>query len=461
MVRVGGPWIGQLGLRLALAFVGVALAAVASVILLGLVTTSGDINELSKGEQLDLTHATAIGVAAAYDRAGWSRENLVPLADLVVSAGAGMRVMDKAGNVILSSPNFDSDGPAPQRTEPVVVRGQRVGRVAIKFGDTGFGAAIMRFEAQRWQVRMGASALAAVIALVVALLVSRRITAPVDTLIKTARARGRGELGTRAGKVRGFGEMLELAQALDQMADAREEQERVRRNLVADVAHELRTPIAVLQAGHEAMLDGLAKPTSENLASLRDEVLRLARMVDDLQRLASAEAAALKLALVSRDLAATVAAAADSLADGFDAAGLRLERRLDAARVHCDPLRVHEITTNLLTNAMKFTPAGGRVVVETGPDEDPRSSHAVLRVSDTGVGIPACELPLVSHRFFRGQRSAGVAGSGIGLTIVTELVRAHHGTMDIASEPGAGTRVTIRLPAAGLEVALKQPESRD
>src|SRR5258707_9417570 len=97
MVRVGGPWIGQLGLRLALAFVGVALAAVASVILLGLVTTSGDINELSKGEQLDLTHATAIGVAAAYDRAWWSRENLIPLANPVVSARAGMRVMGKAG----------------------------------------------------------------------------------------------------------------------------------------------------------------------------------------------------------------------------------------------------------------------------------------------------------------------------------------------------------------------------
>src|SRR5258706_3059673 len=206
MVRVGGPWIGQLGLRLALAFVGVALAAVASVILLGLVTTSGDINELSKGEQLDLTHATAIGVAAAYDRAGWSRENLAPLADLVVSAGAGMRVMDKAGNVILSSPNFDSDGPAPQRTEPVVVRGQRVGRVAIKFGDTGFGAAIMRFEAQRWQVRMGASALAAVIALGVPLPVSRRVTAPAECLIHTAKALSRGGTGERTGKARGFGE---------------------------------------------------------------------------------------------------------------------------------------------------------------------------------------------------------------------------------------------------------------
>src|SRR5258706_1938582 len=96
MVRVGGPWIGQLGLRLALAFVGVALAAVASVILLGLVTTSGDINELSKGEQLDLTHATAIGVAAADDPAGWSRENPIFLAQLVVIAGAGMQEMGQA-----------------------------------------------------------------------------------------------------------------------------------------------------------------------------------------------------------------------------------------------------------------------------------------------------------------------------------------------------------------------------
>jgi two-component system sensor histidine kinase BaeS len=457
MARAGGPWIGQLGLRLALAFVGVALAAVASVILLGLVTTSMDINELTNAEQVDLAQATATGAAAAYDSAAWSREELAPLAELVARAGAGVQVMDKAGKVIVSSPNFARIGPGTERTEPVVVGGQRVGRVAIKFGDTGLGAAIMRFEAQRWQVRMGASALAAVIALVVALVVSRRITAPVDTLIKSARAHGRGDLGARAGDVRGFGEIQELAQAFDQMADATEEQERVRRNLVADVAHELRTPIAILQAGHEAMLDGLAKPTSEHLASLRDEVLRLARMVDDLQRLASAEAAALKLTLVPCDLAATAAAAVDSLADGFDAAGLTLKRRLDAVEVHCDPLRVHEITTNLLTNAMKYTPAGGNVMVETGPDEDPNSALGVLTVSDTGVGIPACELPLVSQRFFRGQLSAGVAGSGIGLTIVAELVRAHHGTMDIASEPGAGTRVTIRLPAALRDLAEGQP----
>jgi signal transduction histidine kinase len=214
------------------------------------------------------------------------------------------------------------------------------------------------------------------------------------------------------------------------------------------VVYELRTSIVVLQAGHEVMLDGLIELTLANLMLLRDEVLRLARMVDDLQRLASAEAAALQLRLVPRDLAGTVATAADSLEDAFAAAGLTLERKLAEIQVKCDPLRMHEVTTNLLTNAMKFTPAGGRVVLEAGPDEDHEPGMAVLRVTDTGIGIQAGELPLVTQRFFRGQRSAGIAGSGIGLTIVAELVRAHRGRMDITSEADAGTTVTIRLPAA-------------
>ncbi len=109
---------------------------------------------------------------------------------------------------------------------------------------------------------------------------------------------------------------------------------------------------------------------------------------------------------------------------------------------------MHEIATNLLTNAMKFTPAGGSVLLETGLAEDSGRGLAMLRVSDTGIGIPPDELPLVSQRFFRGQRSAGIAGSGIGLTIVAELVRGHHGRMEVSSGPEAGTAVTVTLPVA-------------
>jgi two-component system, OmpR family, sensor histidine kinase BaeS len=170
-------------------------------------------------------------------------------------------------------------------------------------------------------------------------------------------------------------------------------------------------------------------------------------MVDDLQRLASAEAAALQLTLIRRDLAAVAATAAASLVDTFDAAGVTLVERLAKVEVMCDPLRMHEVVVNLLTNAMKFTPPGGHVTLQT----ERYGGSGRLTVSDTGVGIPADELPHVTERFFRGQRSAEVAGSGIGLTIVTELVNAHNGTLSIHSQQGQGTTVGVTLPLAGSE----------
>ncbi|HUZ52723.1 MAG TPA: HAMP domain-containing sensor histidine kinase [Streptosporangiaceae bacterium] len=447
MTRARGPLIGGLGLRLALVFIAVALAAVAAVITLGSMTTTRDVHHLIRQQRLGLTRATAIAAGVAYGNAGWPRADLAPLTDLVAHTGAAVQVRNLAGQVIDASPGFASRHHGPQLSEPVRVRGRRVGMVAVRFDDSGLGAAIQRFQAHRWRARITAASAAALIALVAALLISRRITSSVDRLIRTARARSRGELGARAGDVTGFGEIRELAEAFDQMADASDEQDRVRRNLVADVAHELRTPIAVLQAGHEAMLDGVAQPAAEDLVSLRDEVLRLARMVDDLQRLASAEAAALQLTLVPGDLAAIAQTAADRLADSFDAAGITLRRELTEVEVRCDPTRMHEIATNLLTNALKFTPPGGTVLLQTGPQE-PAREHALLRVSDTGIGIQPDDLPRVSDRFFRSQRTAGIAGSGIGLTIVAEVVRGHRGTMDIASEPDVGTQVTVVLPVA-------------
>jgi two-component system sensor histidine kinase BaeS len=167
-------------------------------------------------------------------------------------------------------------------------------------------------------------------------------------------------------------------------------------------------------------------------------------MVDDLQELASAEAAALQLSRTPCDLSALADTAASRLADSFDAAGVGLVRRLTRVQVLGDSGRIHEIVTNLLTNALKFTPALGRVLVEAGL----HGQQAMLRVSDTGVGIPPDELPHICERFFRGDQASGVAGSGIGLTVVAELVQAHGGTLDVTSTPGQGTIFTVTLPRA-------------
>jgi two-component system, OmpR family, sensor histidine kinase BaeS len=274
--------------------------------------------------------------------------------------------------------------------------------------------------------------------------VARRITRPVTRLIAATRAMAAGDRAARVGDIRAAGELRELAAAFDQMAGTLDRQEQIRRNLVADVAHELRTPIAILQAGHEALLDGVAEPTPAELGSLRDEVLRLARMVGDLQTLAAADAAALNLTRKPGDLAELAAAAADSLARRFEAAGLALHRQLDAAPVLADPRWLHQVITNLLTNALKFTPPGGQVTITTGVAD----ADAVLQVTDTGQGIPAEDLPRIFDRFFRGQQAAQISGSGIGLAIAAELAEAHGGRLAAASEVGHGTQLTLSLPSA-------------
>jgi two-component system sensor histidine kinase BaeS len=324
-----------------------------------------------------------------------------------------------------------------------MVQGRTVGRVLVRFTGSGLGGADRSLQLALLRAISGAAGVAALLALLTGLAVARRITRPVDRIITVTRAMGRGERTARVGQVTAPAELRELATAFDQMADALARQEQLRRDLVADVAHELRTPVAVLQAGHEAMLDGVAEPTPEQLASLRDEVLRLANMVNDLQTLAAADAAALHLSQHRCDLADLADDAVTSLIGRFEAAGISLERRCAEADVLADPRWLHQLIMNLLTNALKFTPEGGQVTVEVaaGPD-------AVLTVTDTGIGIPADELPHVFDRFWRGRGAAQISGSGIGLAVASELAQAHGGQLTASSEPGQGTVMTLTLPRA-------------
>ena len=313
-----------------------------------------------------------------------------------------------------------------------------------RFTGGGLGATAAGLKTALLRAIAGAAGLAALLALVTGVGAARWLTRPVVRLIAVTRAMARGDRGARAGPVRGRGELTELAAAFDQMADTLDQEEQLRRGLVADVAHELRTPIAILQAGHEALLDGVAEPTPAQLGSLRDEVLRLARMVGDLQTLAEADAAALHPVLRPADLAAVAAEAAGSLAGRFEAAGISVAQQLTPVPVLADAGRLHQVITNLLTNALKFTPAGGRVTVTAGPD----GGQAVLRVTDTGPGIPPGELPRIFDRFWRGQRAAGVSGSGVGLAVAAELARAHGGQLTARSSDGQGAEFTLTLPRA-------------
>jgi two-component system sensor histidine kinase BaeS len=329
-----------------------------------------------------------------------------------------------------------------EASTPVIVRGTTSGVTVVRFTGSGIGGADSALRVTLLRAIAGAAGLAALLALVAGLAVARRITRPIARLIAVTRSMAGGDRAARAGDIQAPGELRELATAFDQMADAVGQEDRIRRDLVADLAHELRTPVAVLQAGHEALLDGVVEPSPEELSSLRDEVLRLARMVDDLHTLSAADTAALHLVRRPCDLADIAAAAADSVAYQFEAAGIELERHLSGALVPADPRWLHQVVTNLFTNALKFTPAGGKVSIRTTTD----GADAVLEVTDTGIGIPADELPRVFDRFWRGQGTAQISGSGIGLTVAAELARAHGGQLTAASTEGQGTTMTLRLP---------------
>ena len=433
-----------LGLRLALAFLGVALAAI--VLMAGLTgfLSARDVSSLANRQQSQLAGAAAVSAGSAWAHGGsWTSADLAPVLSFAQGIGIALQIRDTAGHVVAATPGFGIMT-GTEVTVPVVVGGQAQGAAVARFTGSGIGGADRALRGTLLQAIAGTAGLAALLALVAGLTVARRITRPITRLITATRAMAGGNRSARVGDIRAAGELRDLGSAFDQMADAVSREDRIRRDLVADLAHELRTPVAILQAGHEALLDGVAQPSPEELSSLRDEVLRLARMVDDLQTLAAADAAALHLVRQPCDLAGIAAQASDSLAQRFEASGIELKRQLDGVIVPADPRWLHQVVTNLLTNALKFTPAGGQVVVRTAAAGD----DAVLSVADTGLGIPADELPRIFDRFWRGQATTQTSGSGIGLTVAAELAHAHGGELTAASTEGEGTTMILRLPRA-------------
>lgn len=440
----GGHRGNTLGLRLALAFLAVALAAVALFAILTAVFSAVDVSSLANRTREELAQASAAVAGSAWqENQSWVNADLGPLRDLAAQTGVQFQVRDASGRIVAAT-SGSATATGPTTTVPVVVHGRREGSVLVGLTESGLGGADAILRTALLRAIAGTAGLAALLALVTGLGLSRRITRPVARLISVTRAMASGDRSARVGEIKAPVELRELSAAFDQMADTLDYEDKIRRDLVASVAHELRTPVAVLQVGHEALLDGVTEPTPEELGSLRDEVLRLARMVDDLQTMAAADAAVLQLTRERHDLGDIAASAADSLARRFETAEVTLRRRLSPALALADGRWMHQVVTNLLSNALKFTPAGGTVTISTREDGE----SAVLEVEDTGVGIPSDELPRIFDRFWRGQAAAQTSGSGIGLAVAAELVWAHGGTLTAASEPGAWTRMTLTLPRA-------------
>lgn len=294
-----------------------------------------------------------------------------------------------------------------------------------------------------------AIAAAALTALGVSLLVTRRLVRPVSAMAAAAQRIASGRYDVRVGPSGVAAEFDALGRAFDEMATALAATERVRAELLRDVAHELRTPLATIRVYVEGLADGVVPADAATAATLEGQLHRMQRLVDDLDKVSRAEERQLDLQLAPTEPADLVSAAVEAARPAFTTKGVGLAADTEPGppRVLVDADRLHEVLTNLIDNALRHTPAGGQVTVAARQ----RGSEVELVVEDTGEGIPSDQLPRVFERFYRvdAARSRTRGGSGIGLTIARALTEAHGGRIRADSAgPGSGAVFTVTLPVA-------------
>ena len=268
----------------------------------------------------------------------------------------------------------------------------------------------------------------------------KRAAAPVSDLMDATGRLAEGDYTTRV-RPHGTRSTRELARAFNALAERLERNETERRTLIADVTHELRTPLSVIRGVAESIGDGVYPGDSAHVAPIVDEVEVIARLVDDLATLSSAEAGQLSLhpeEIAPRDLAES---AAGQLRSAFDTADVALVNEIAEGLppLYVDAFRMRQVLSNVFSNALRHTSAGGSVTVTANREPD----ALVLRISDTGAGIPADQLPHIFERFSKAPDSQG---SGLGLAIARSLVEAHGGSISAESEVGRGTTIVISLP---------------
>jgi two-component system sensor histidine kinase BaeS len=337
---------------------------------------------------------------------------------------------------------------------PIVVDAQKVGTAEIYAPRNARAAAESAYQTALTRNLVIAALVAAVLAFLISLIVSRRITGPLEELTDAAEDVSAGNFDVRVSP-RADDEVGALATAFNAMADRLARDEQWRRDMTADLSHELRTPLATIQSRIEALEDGVLPATPENLRVIGAEVERLGRLLGALRSLNELESEDVSVEHERLDLADAGRDGIARAATAFVAKGVALDSDLAAVTVKGDRERLLQVVANLLENALKFTPAGGRGVLTVASGDGPagapgsKSGWAILTVADSGPGIDPIDLPFIFDRFYRAQAARGTHGVGLGLAIARGLVEAQGGVIEAADSAAGGAVFTVRLPAIG------------
>jgi len=302
---------------------------------------------------------------------------------------------------------------------------------------------------QNSQRSLGIAALVAVvIAVVLGFIVSNLITRPMRQLATSAHRIAAGDLSQRV-KHNSDDEVGEVSLAFNSMAEQLEMKEKSRKQLLADIAHELRNPLSIVQGNLEAWLDGVIKPSPDQIASVYDETILLNRLVSDLRELSLAEAGQLKLRLEQSNLGELINA--EITVFNVRCQEKRIQLVADVAenlpQVSIDQDRIRQVLHNLLENALRYSPVGGTISVKAQSENE---GYITISISDAGTGIDPADLPYIFDHFYKADRSRqrGYGGAGIGLALVKKYVELHGGRVWVESQVGKGSTFYFTLPVS-------------
>jgi len=332
-----------------------------------------------------------------------------------------------------------------EKSYPLVIENKQVGKVDIGYyGPFYLSNNDVTFINTLNKLNLAAGLLSMLFALVVGILMANRLSTPISRVIDAAQMISQGYFGGRIRERSNTKEICRLTDTVNNLAQTLESQEILRKRLTDDVAHELRTPLAALQGNLEGMIDGIWKADSDRLKSCHEEIMRITRMVGDLEMLAKFDRDNLVLDKKQLDAAALTSSVVNNFQSHYLKKGVSLTFSGREELIEADRDKMIQVISNLLSNALKYTPPGGGVYVSVSAGTD----FVQIIVKDNGIGIDEKDLPFIFERFYRADQSRTrlTGGSGIGLTIARSIVEAHEGKIGVKSKLNDGTEFTVKLP---------------
>lgn len=415
-----------------------------------------DFREYREGEMEDRIYWVTADLEGAYEKfKGWNKDVIAEDAVWALMLGFDITIKDLNGNLLMDSGKalgmlsplmkrrvagiVERTRESEARSEhvyPLFIEGREIGSLGVKLlklqNENVFIERSNKFLVFSL-VALGG------LATILSVFFSKKLTKPVKKLTSAAQAVSEGNFKERV-TVSGSDEIGTLANAFNTMANSLEKQETLRKKIISNVAHELRTPITVMQGELEGMADGLIPVNAEQIRSVQDETGRLKRIIEGIEELSRAEASSLTLARRTIALKPFLAAITERFGRIFHDKGVELDLVCDEeVTVDADPEKLSQVVINLLSNALKATEKEGKARIQAYQSKD----DTIITVSDNGCGIKEKNIQFIFERFYRGTTEGGL---GLGLTIAKELVEAHGGRIEAKSDFGLGSTFTISLP---------------